>query len=359
MQSAAQRNIPEAIFAAETAHRENTDPSSGFGSFGEFLHQVRAASTSILIDPRLNRAATVYGNEAAGPDGGYAVPVSFASEIASLAYSEASLLPLCSQIEIAGGACDIPKDETTPWGSAGAIAAWELEGNQSAGHKPNLDSSHLKLRKLKVLVPATDELVADSPALGGYLLRTMGSAIAWKVNNAIVNGSAGTPLGILNAPSLIVQAKEASQAPDTIIAANVVNMAGRCILPGNTVWLLNQDAYPQICALNLNGSPLWTPGFTEAAPNGLLLGRPIVLADACQTLGDQGDIILANMSGYGAVTKAGGAMFTSSMHMWFDQDTTAFRLVFRMDGAPLLSAPVTPPNSAKTRSHFVTLAARA
>jgi hypothetical protein len=34
------------------------------------------------------------------------------------------------------------------------------------------------------------------------------------------------------------------------------------------------------------------------------------------------------------------------------------RLTFRMDGQPALASAITPPNSANTRSHFVTLAAR-
>jgi hypothetical protein len=50
----------------------------------------------------------------------------------------------------------------------------------------------------------------------------------------------------------------------------------------------------------------------------------------------------------------------TSMHLYFDADATAFRVTFRMNGAPILSAPVTPPSgkSSTQRSHFVTLAAR-
>lgn len=331
--------------------------SNEFRSLGEYAQTVQAACLGRGIDPRLTRAAT-FGNEGAGPDGGYAVPISFAQHIVLTSYAEDSLLDLCSPLEISSDRAEVPKDETTPWGSTGITAAWEAEGNQSTQHKPDLDMSELKLRKLKVLVPVTDEMAGDSPLVSSYLARVMSAAVRWKVNTAIINGSAGLPLGIMNAPSLLVQAKETSQTAGTIIAQNVVNMASRCILPGNTRWLINQDAYPQVMTLNIGGSNLWTPG-TADAPNGLLLGRPIVMSDACSTLGTQGDIILANMSGYQAVTKVGGEQLTTSMHMWFDQDITAFRLIFRMDGQPLLSAPVTPPNSTKTRSHFVTLAARA
>lgn len=360
-----QRRIPEAIASARHEARtdgHSTDPYEGFRSLGEFFHQVRQASTGADSDPRLVRAATVFSAEATGPSGGYVVPIAFAQDIASIAYSEGSLLPLCSEIKIGSSTVDIPRDETTPWGSTGIIAAWENEGDQSAQHKPDLDSTECRLRKLKALVPVTDELLEDSPAMEGYLKRVMGAAVSWKVNDAIINGTgAGVPLGILKASSLIVQAKEGAQTADTINAANVTNMLSRAILTGggNIVWLINPDAYGQVMSLVLNEAPIWTPGTSVDAPNGLLLGRPIVLTDACQTLGDQGDIILANMSGYQAVTRAGGAVLASSMHLWFDQDITAFRLTFRMDGQPLLSAAVTPPHSTVTRSHFVTLAVRA
>ncbi len=359
-----QRRVPAAIAHAALAHEEasKVNPTEGFRSFGEFVYQVKQACTGPAADPRLVRAATTFGSEGVGPSGDYAVPSAFAQEIASLAYSEGSLLPLCSELPISSSTVDIPRDETTPWGSTGIVAAWEGEGGQSAQSKPDLDSTSCRLRKLKTLVPITDELLEDSPAMEGYLKRVMSAAICWKINDAIINGTgAGVPLGILKAPSLIVQAKEGAQTADTINAANVTNMLSRAILTGggNIVWLINPDAYGQVMSLVLNESPIWTPGTSVDAPNGLLLGRPIVLTDACQTLGDQGDIILANMSGYQAVTRAGGAVLASSMHLWFDQDITAFRLTFRMDGQPLLSAAVTPPHSTVTRSHFVTLAVRA
>ena len=46
------------------------------------------------------------------------------------------------------------------------------------------------------------------------------------------------------------------------------------------------------------------------------------------------------------------------MHLFFDADAVAMRIRFRMNGQPILGAPVTPPKSGNTRSHFVTLAAR-
>ncbi|MCU0810127.1 MAG: phage major capsid protein [Thiobacillaceae bacterium] len=345
---------------------ENLDKKTfGFKSFGEYAFHVRnAALGNGRMDHRLKAAASTYGNESSGPDGGFAVPTQFASEIASLALEEQSLLSMADDTPVSGNSMSFPRDETTPWGSTGITATWDGEGETANQKKPVLGLDTLRLKKLRVLVPATDELLADSTAMTAHLTRKMGEAVLWKTNDAIVNGTgAGMPLGILNAVSLVAQAKETSQTADTINATNVAKMYGRCMkgAGANLVWLVNPDAYAQIIVMTLGDQPIWTAPNQgiSGAPDGLLMGRPIILTDACDTVGDQGDIILANMAGYRAITKAGGEEFSESMHLWFDQDITAFKLVFRMDGQPALAAAVTPPNSAVTRSHFVALAARA
>ena len=363
---AAKRSPAPAVqFGAGARTKENIedDPKRGFRSYGEFCADVVRAASGKQVSDAFQRAATTFGNEASGPDGGYAVPPAFASEIASYAYAEDSLLSRCDVTPVAGNTMTFPKDETTPWGSTGITASWEAEGNQSTPKKPALGEAQLKLRKLKVLVAASDELLADASAMSSYITRKCGEAVDWKVNDAILNGTgAGMPLGILNAGCLVAQAKETGQSADTIVAKNVAKMYSRVVTGAgaNLVWLLNPDAFPEVVTLTLNNNPIWVPaneGF-KGAPNGLLLGRPIVMTDACDTLGDQGDIVLANLSGYRAITKAGGAEFAQSMHLWFDQDLMAFRLIFRMDGQPAMAAAITPPNSSVTRSHFVALQAR-
>lgn len=364
--AAANTGPAHAAYGQGARAESNIDPKTlGFRSLGEFAFHVRnAALGNGHMDPRLKAAATTYGNESAGPDGGFAVPEQFGNEISSLALEEQSLLAMADDTPVSGNSMTFPKDETTPWGSTGVTATWDGEASTANQKKPVLGKSRLELHKLRVLVPATDELLADSAAMTAHLTRKMGEAVLWKSNDAIINGTgAGMPLGILTAAALVAQAKETSQTADTIVAANVAKMYGRCIkgAGANLVWLLNPDAYAQVITMTLGNQPIWTAPVQgmRNAPDGLLLGRPIILTDACDTVGDQGDIILANMAGYRSITKAGGAVFSQSMHLWFDQDVQAFKLVFRMDGQPALSAAVTPPNSAVTRSHFVALAARA
>lgn len=348
---------------ARTFDNGLADPKLGFRNLGDFCNAVIRSGGSRPTDERLTRTATMFASEASGPDGGYLIPPEFSAEISKVAYSEQSLLALSNDMPVSGNTMSFPGDEATPWGASGIFAAWEGEGEQSYPRKPLLKNGELSLRKLKVLVAASDELMQDASNMSSYLVDTMGEAVDWKTNDAIMSGTgAGMPLGIRNAPSLVVQAKESGQAADTVLPQNLAKMYARVVVgpKANVVWLMNPDVFPQIITLTLNNNPIWVPnnGGFKGAPNGLLLGRPLILTDTCQTVGNQGDIILANMRGYRAITKDSGPQLSTSMHLWFDQDLMAFKLIFRMDGGPQLSKPITPPYSAATRSHFVALEAR-
>jgi HK97 family phage major capsid protein len=195
----------------------------------------------------------------------------------------------------------------------------------------------------------------------------------FKVTDAIINGTGvGQPLGIINAPCLVQVAKEGSQANDTVRGPNLIKMVAR--MPAESysraVWLINQDVYPFLLAAGVavvdaagttaqGVGPIWAaPNGLSQTPYGTILGRPIVVTEACPTVGDVGDIILADMSKDLSVVKAGGIRSDVSMHFYFDQNVSAFRFVMRMNGQPWLSAPIARKSGTNTLSHFVAIAAR-
>lgn len=355
---------PGGVYIQVTDNAE-ADQKRGFKSFAEFANAVKESGLRRNIDERLTRATSTFSNEQSGPEGEFAIPPAFSQRIVELSLEEQSLLSICDNTPVSGNGMTFPKDEGTPWGTTGIQATWEGEGSQITPTKSaDLRNSEFKLRKLTILVPASDELLADAPAMSSYLERKMSTRLNWKVQDVIMNGTGtGQPLGITKSSAYVSQAKETSQTADTINAANVAKMAGRIIdgAGARVVWIINPDAYNQLPLMQIGDRAIWTPpdsGFKQA-PNGTLLGYPVIKTETCKTLGDKFDIILANMAGYQAITKAGGAEMATSMHLYFDQGLMAYRLTFRMDGKPVLSAPVTPPNSLVTRAHFVTLDARA
>jgi HK97 family phage major capsid protein len=242
-----------------------------------------------------------------------------------------------------------------------------------AQSKPLLGEVTNRLHKLTALVPMTDELLEDAPALTSWINRKAPEKIDFKVSDAIINGTgAGMPLGILNSGCLITQAAEGSQAVDTILAMNIFKMYSRMYAPyrGGAVWLIHQDVEPQLFSMtvpvknvagteNVGGSVVYVPpGGINGSPYATLMGRPVIPSQSCGTIGDLGDIIFAALPQYWATTKAGGVRSESSIHLFFDYGVTAFRFTFRMGGQPWFKTTIAPKNGSNTLGAFVTLAAR-
>lgn len=353
--------------------------NGGFDTLGHMAQSVRVACLeSGVTDPRLHRlaAATTYGSEGSGADGGWAIPPDFRTGIMTTLLGEDSLLSRCDQVPCAGNNFTCPVDETSPWQTSGGIlATWDGEAAAATQSKPALQEVSTKLHKLRVLVPVTEELLDDAVALDAYLRNKAPQKMAFKVNSAIISGTgAGMPLGVLNSPSLITQAAEAGQQATTLVANNVIKMWSRMYAPlrSSSVWIINQDIEPQLLKLSIPGtdntgnavtgwgSVIYLPANGLAGgPNGSLFGRPIVYSQACSTLGTPGDIIFASMPQYLALLKSGpNPRLDISVHLWFDQDLVAYRFILRMGGKPWWSTTVSALNGSNTYSPFVALASR-
>jgi len=355
--------------------------NGGFDSLGQYaLAVANACSKGAGTDPRLERLATAstYGTEGSGSDGGFAVPPDFRTAIMDKVLGEESLISRCDQVTVTGNTFSCPTDETSPWAASGGIQAyWDGEGAAATQSKPALSQTTVKLNKIRALVPMSEELLEDASAMDAYLRRKAPEKIAFKVNLAILQGTGvGQPLGILNSPCLVSVAKESGQQADTLVANNVIKMYSRMYAPSRPrgVWLINQDIEPQLYKLSIPGTDntgnlvsgwggmVYMPaGGVSGAPFGTLFGRPVIPTQACETLGDQGDIIFADMSQYLALLKGGqNPRVEVSMHLWFDQDLMAFKFVLRVGGQPWWNSAISGRDGTPTTySPFVTLAERA
>lgn len=348
--------------------RERAD-DHGWPSFGAFAQAVIRAGTpgerqmdERLLPMRADAPGTTIVTGASGSEGGFLVPPSFSERIREYAFNEDAFLPLCASDPIQGNSTSFPIDESTPWGTSGVRAFWDGEAQLLTKSALTTEQRTLRLKKLTALVPVTNEMLEDASMLNSRLTRLMGRAIGWKVNDSIMNGSgAGMPLGIRNAlnTALVTQAKVVSQTADTIVAQNVTHMFSRNTNPGGAHWVINPDAWPQLPLMTIGDQPMWIGNLRDSPAGGLLLGRPVLMSDTADTLGDAGDINFIDFMAYEAIEKAGGISFANSLHLWFDYDMAAFRAIFRMDGAPAFRTAITPPYSAVTRSPYVDLASRA
>jgi HK97 family phage major capsid protein len=344
----------------------------GFRSAGEYLMAVKNASQrGAQPDPRLiaNAAPGSYGSEGVGADGGFAVPPDFRSQIVTKIMGEDSLLSSTDQMQSSSNAITFPVDETTPWQSAGGIQAyWDGEAGLKTASKPALKEVTVKLAKLIALVPLTDELLEDAPAMAAYVNRKAPEKINWKLNDAIFNGTgAGQMLGILNSSGTVVVAPESGQVADTFNFHNALKLY-TSVTPSarsRAKWYMNPDIEQQLIGMsfrdnNTYPTPVYLPAGTVAGqPFSTLFGRPVVFTEACKALGDKGDVVFGDLGSYLSVVKTGGIRSDVSIHLWFDYDITAFRFVLRVGGQPWWNAKIDPAHQGSSpRGFFATLADR-
>jgi HK97 family phage major capsid protein len=362
-----EKHLPPFVDTKVGADRLAYDPKGGYNHAGEFYSDVVKASGENGMPDRLadwTKALSTYSNETVGADGGFAVPGEYRTEIIQHVTGEDSVLARTDQYPISGNSIVFPDDDTTAWQTSGGVLAyWVGEASAITQSKVALKQKNLRLRKVACLVPVTDELLQDAGALQAYVTRKAGEKLQFKVDEAIFRGTgANQPLGFLNSSALVTVAKESGQAADTVVDNNIVNMYSRMYGPwrDNAVWFINQDIEPQLFTMSVGNWPIYLPaGSLSGSPFGTLLGRPVVATQHCETLGDVGDICFASMGQYVTAVKSSGVEASSSIHLWFDQDATAFKFRMRVDGQPWMGSTITPRDGSNTMSAFVTLAARA
>jgi HK97 family phage major capsid protein len=347
--------------------------SSGpFRSIGEQYRAIRAAGIpGGPVDPRLHEIRAASGlNETVPSDGSFLLQQDFSNDLLTGAQDEGKLLRLCKRYTISSNSNSLKLnafDETSRASTrfGGTVGYWTPEAGEKLASKPKFRQINLELDKLIVLTYSTDELLEDVSVLSQVIRDTFVSEIAFRTDLAILNGSGvGQPLGVLQSGAVIAVAKQSGQAQDTLVAENIFDMWAR-LLPGSesrAVWVANKNIAPQLYTMAIStgtgGIPVYQPANQMAgSPFQTLMGRPIIWMEQSPTLGDQGDILLADFSGY-VVAEKGGVKFDSSISVRFVYDESVFRAVYRIAGSPVLAAPVTP-YLGTTQSHFVTLAERA
>jgi HK97 family phage major capsid protein len=357
-----------------TALRER----AGFESLGEMALAVRGHALKHGHDPRLEHlaAATTYGSEGIGSDGGFAVPPTFREAILKTIFGEQSLLSRCMIETVDGNSFNMPIDETTPWATSGNIrATFESEASAAAQTKPALGERVLKLNKLRVFVPVSNEVLEDAPGLDFYLRSKVPDAITFKLNQKLLLGNGvGEPFGVMNSGALITITKESSQASATIMGINVVKMFSR--LPNGSAataaWVYNHEIGPQLFTLSILGRG--ATGADVATFGGLLpvvydpdsevgvgrlLGCACIPSQSLPVLGTTGDLVLVDWRHYLVVLKSGPNPKTElSIHLWFDQDISAFKFTLRLAGLPTWSAAASPLNGSTNLSPYICLQTR-
>jgi len=349
-----------------------------FHSLGQQLAAVMsAAAPGGFVDPRLRNGITNAASglsESVQSDGGFLVQQDFSADLLQEVFKTGVLSSRCRRVPISGNSNSLKingVDETSRASTryGGIVGYWLDEAAASTPSKPKFRRIELNLHKLIGLCYATDDVLRDAAALEEFIRQAFVGEFGFLLDDAIMNGSgSGQPLGILNASCLVSVAKETGQLADTLVAENIVKMYSRRFAQqtGNYIWIYNQNVEPQLATMSLavgtGGIPVYMPpGGLSDSPYARIMGLPAIAIEQCQTLGDQGDIFLANFPNGYVLAEKGGIQTDMSIHVRFLYDESVFRFVMRVDGQPVRASALTPykGGATSTQSHFITLDARA
>lgn len=343
-----------------------------FSSLGEQLKAIYDLRKGLTKDERLekvNAAAGVTGTN--GSDGGFVLQTDFAGMILESAVKTSPLLNrldryTCSSPANAMRWLSADESDVSKSVFGGVQMYWAAEGATVAASKPQFKELKMDLEKMMGFAYCTDEMLQDAAFMTGFFGNAFTLAADRLLTESVISGDGvGKPLGLLNSKAMITVDRETDQAAGTFLGANAIKMQARA-MPRNRdrlVWLMHPDVEEQLPYLAIQSGEaakfLWNPeGGLGNFDTQRVLNKPVLFEDSCSVLGSKGDIMLVDPYQYILLTK-GTAKQDWSVHVEFLTDQNCFRMVFRCNGGPKVNKPLTIKNSTKTRSPFVTLAARA
>jgi HK97 family phage major capsid protein len=348
----------------------------GWGKdWGEYLYQVwRAGNPKIAAapDPRLvmfkevvQPGETKDMAENVGATGGFLVPPEFDMTLRAVMAEQSLVRSRATVIRMARRQINIPVlDQTSatagvPCWFGGMNFYWAEEAEAKTEDDPNFRQIELVAHKIIGYTRASDELVADSAiSLNDFLSGPLGMAggLTWHEDYAFLRGTgAGQPLGIINAGATIVVPRAAVGTP--IQYVDLVNMLESFLPNANGIWILNQSCMSNLLTMqDPGGSYVWQPNAREGVPQ-TLFGMPVYFTEKLPTVGNQGDVLLADLRYYLIGDRQATTIESTKFDRW-RYDQTSWRAVHRVDGQPWLSTPLHLADGTLTISPFIILGAK-
>ncbi len=340
------------------------DPKCGFKHDREFLSAVMTAGMTGQVDDRLKPLRSM----AAGSDefgeysqayGGFTIPEGFRPDPLMLGFDSDPTDQFTTKIPMANPTVRLNArvDKNHSSSVSGGMRVYRrAETEDVTASRSAMEQVTLNAHTLMGVSYATEELLSDSPISFAAIIANgfRDELAATKLQEKLRGTGVGQYEGILGAPCLITVSKEVGQTADTILYANVVNMLARAYRP--QMWMANHNAMPTLMNMaDAFGRFIWQPSAREGAPP-TLLGLPVYFSEFASSVGDVGDLILANWREY-LEGELQGLQSAESVHVRFLNNERAFRVTMRNDGRCWWRSALTP-KYGSTLSPFVVLEAR-
>jgi len=325
---------------------EVTEDAPLWKDSGDFLDAIVKASSG-KVDERLYKAGTGQ-NENVNADGMYLVEHRIGSEIYAAAAQASVLLPKCETMEIGPNANGIKINQVNE-SARGATSLFSgvriyspAEAVAKTAFKQAYSQVDISLGKLCAVNYMTDELMADRVALRSFIKNNVGQAFAWTIDDDILHSTTNTAIAAIENHASTVQFTVAGANP---IALELAGMYAS-MLPSSinrAEWYMSLGQYVAIMQIeSTSGVKLIQPSY-EVSAYGTLFGRPVNVIEQADVAANDTSIMFLDLSQY-LIIKKGGIDESTSIHVKWLEDETAFRWTMRIGGAPKLASAITLPS---------------
>ena len=339
-----------------------------FKSIGENLAAIKANTLTFgnadNMYPRLRFLKATGASEGVPQDGGVLLDPTLSSEVLKPIHEDGPFSKAIRWLPVGGnsnsgwinGVDETSRATGSRWGG---IRGYRLaEAATKTASKPTFRRIQWELKKYAVVVVGTDELLADAPQFTEIVRVGVSEELNFMVNEDIFDGMGiSGPQGFQQSGAMITVTRTDA---NKILGQDISNMYVRQDLRGrNTAnWYVSNDAAPQLDNLFAVGSTAVLYPYASIGADGVkrLYGRPVITTEFNETLGTAGDIVFADMTQYLGWQK-GGVEESTSIHVYFLSDETAFRFVYRCDGKSAVNTVLTPYKGSTTTAPFVRLLA--
>jgi HK97 family phage major capsid protein len=340
------------------------------GSFGDFL---KCVATNDVQRLRAVYKSTKALDETTGASGGFLVPTQFEERIravgAPMLFDQlvaAGRGPLMLRTNAAELALPVLEQDQAPNVESSALVGgvrliWREQSADVQESEPKFEQRIFRPHAADAYVAASTELITDAPqALEDTLVNLFGRAYAVLKARVMLRGTGvGQPRGIVGHPASISVARsttgtQVERDTDTILA-----MIQR-LLPGSAtaVWIAHPFWRARLMATRLAETLLYTVNGQSLVYGDTLAGIPIAYSEHLPAVTGAGSLILADLSYYAMVERASFSVAFSE-HVRFLKRQSVWLFGVRIDGAPLVNAPLILADGAgnNTVSPFVEIAA--
>ena len=364
-------DVLQAVKAQQVGYAVDAQPEPpDTATFGDFLKSVARNDTQRL---RALYKSVKALDETTGAGGGYLVPTQFEQQIRAVGETmlfdqlvQAGRGPLVLRTDAAELALPVLEQDQVPAAGSSAMIGgvrliWREQSQDVTASEPTFEQRIYRPYPADAYVAASVELLADAPqALETFLTTLFGRAYATLKMHAILRGT-GTaqPRGIVDHPATIsvTRATGGTQAEND---TNTVLAMMQRLLPNSTtaVFLAHPFWRSRLMAIRLGETLMYSPNGQVLSYGDTLFGIPVAYSEHLPAVTDAGSLILADLSYYVLVERA-GLTVAMSEHARFLKRQTVWVFGCRIDGAPMLNAPLTLADGTNTVSPFVQVAAGA